>query len=60
MKKKLPVYLIGLLLIAIPFKFAYLDPAPSFFADLFCFLSVLTGFLIILIGGSTDGQEVGH
>jgi hypothetical protein len=60
MKKKLPV-IIGLLLIIFPFKISYLTPSTTFFTNLFCFLSVLVGFLIILIFGSSDnGQAAGH
>jgi len=57
MKHKWPVYPISLLLIAIPFKIAYLTPASSFFANMFSFLSVLAGFLILLIWGSSNGHE---
>jgi uncharacterized membrane protein YdfJ with MMPL/SSD domain len=61
MKQKLPAYIIAFLLIAVPFKFAYLAPASSFFPNLFAFLSVLTGFLVLLIFGSNDnGHQAGH
>jgi hypothetical protein len=56
MKAKLPLYIICALLIAIPFNIAYLSPSSSFGANLVAFLSVLAGFLVLLLGGSTDGQ----
>ncbi|HEV7230999.1 MAG TPA: hypothetical protein VGO45_06715 [Bacteroidia bacterium] len=56
MKKKIPLYAFCLALIAIPFYIAYLSPSPSFAANLASFLSVLAGFLILIIFGSTDGQ----
>jgi hypothetical protein len=60
MKNKLLIYLIGLILIAVPFKIAFLTPSSSFFVNIASFLSVLTGFLVILFGGAKDGQEHEH
>ncbi|HXC04995.1 MAG TPA: hypothetical protein VNZ86_09600 [Bacteroidia bacterium] len=60
MKNKLPVFVIALLMIAIPFKIAFLSQVVSNFANISCFLSVIIGFLILLIFGSNDGQEAGH
>ncbi len=57
MKKKIPVYILGLVFILLPFKFAYLSPAASFSANLLAFLSVICGFLVILIFGASDGNK---
>jgi hypothetical protein len=57
MKKKIPVYLLGLLFIILPFKYAYLSPAASFSSNLLAFLSVICGFLIILIFGASNGDK---
>ncbi|MFI5151169.1 MAG: hypothetical protein ACHQRM_15660 [Bacteroidia bacterium] len=60
MKSKLPVYIIALLLIAIPFKIAFLDQSTHNFVNIFSFISVIAGFLILLIFGSGNGHEAEH
>jgi hypothetical protein len=60
MKTKATIYIIGLILIAVPFKMAYVTPSESFFVNLFSFLSVLVGFLLILIGGSSSSDQLSH
>jgi hypothetical protein len=56
MKKKTLFYVICILLIAIPFKTAYIDPSSSFALNLVSFLAVLFVFLTLLLFGSSEGQ----
>jgi hypothetical protein len=60
MKSKLPAYVIGLILVAIPFKIAFLSPSTSFAINIMSFISVLVGFLILLIWGSSNDHQTGH
>jgi hypothetical protein len=56
MKKKAPAYIIGGIMFVFPFYTAYLAPSSHNGVNLASFLSVVTGALILIVFGSSDGQ----